>query len=429
MAEMSTLLGYEIVDKKARELIASLGGETSVAKYETQLDRLYEHFKYDRSVRPYCAIAIPKSSSYISSGFYLFFYENKLVERTASLGKQVFCSYGIYNATLTSLPDDFNNIEKVVDFVTDNFSSSDVKYSGSWHTIDTDRYYYYANYKTSSFPTIELDIPFDGDIKFPKISDMEITHGSKGQVLITEGNGAIGFISLPRVASYEDRLYEHFKISKSEYPYVYITIESSANGDKYICFTDGIECTEWTEDEPPKYIITGRHKYAFIPLTTGFGHEVCRDLESLLTYITSNVSSIDLMGPFFEDTSLIHEVSVGGNYHYIAIDKKPTGTYNNIFDLRQLPLLTVDKGARFKSIVKNGRITGDYGTAGQYMITNGDGTVSFADSAGSGTDVTVPTKVSELENDAGYITVNALSDIESRLTALENIDIAEGGAY
>lgn len=413
MAEMSTLLGYEIVDKKAREMIAGLeGGGTSVEKYETQLDRVYKHFNYDRSVRPYCVIAIPKSSSYISGGFYLFFYDNKLAEKDASWGKQVFCSYGIYNATLTSLPDDFNNIEKVVDFVTDNFSSSDVKYSGSWHTIDTVRYYYYANYKTSSFPTIELDIPFDGDIKFPKISDMDITHGSKGQLLITEGNGAISFVSLPPVASYEDRLYEHFKISKLEYPYVYVTITFTGNSDKYVIFTDGIELTDRTADEPPKYTITGRHKFAVIPVLAGLSNEVCRDLESVTNYIINNMAPIDLNGVYNPGTSILRECFATDGYHYVTINK-PAGTYNNVFDLRQLPLLTVDRGARFKSTTKNGRVTGDYGEAGQYMITNGDGTISFADGAGSGTDITVPTKVSELENDVGYITADDLTALNT----------------
>jgi len=60
--------------------------------------------------------------------------------------------------------------------------------------------------------------------------------------------------------------------------------------------------------------------------------------------------------------------------------------------------------------------TTDYGTAGQYMITNGDGTVSFADSAGSGMDVMVPTKVSELENDAGYIKASDLPNIDTDIT-------------
>lgn len=359
--------------------------ETSVAKYETQLDRLYRHFKRDRYVFPYCTIVFPNNpvagSSNLSS-FNLFFTKKKMNERTSAGSMYISDRNGGYciTDTLASLPENFDHtvVSEVIDFIISNYTASNIKTTSSYneYRIEHNYYTYYTNSKYVSFPSIELDIPFDGNIKFPKISDMEITHGSKGQLLTSEGDGTIGFTTLPPSTKYEDRLYTHFSVSKHEYPYIHMAIAFDKL-DAFIFFAKNMEETSWGV-----YTMSGEYMSASIPRTGGLTSEVCLDIDRLLNYIVENVEWNSLSTPVKGTYSLSSLISLQSfSYHYINIDRSDKGY--NVFDLRQMPVLTTERGVRFTSGV-HGHTEKQYyyGEAGQYLISNGDGSVSFADGAG-----------------------------------------------
>lgn len=244
-----------------------------------------------------------------------------------------------------------------------------------------------------------------------KVSELE---NDAGYVNHDEMNTAIENCVFfpPNLSNHTTKIYEAAGVSKKEYPYLLAAYSMYAYNDP-----GSIELYFGKQARTSFYGETCISFYGYIEMIA-YSYGPIDDMTNLMgvsDYIVSAINSGNMTiknGNTTKDVDLI--TGRKGVYVNFDMSNYTTASYY-MFDDRIVNL----------------------GTAGQVLVTNGDGSIVFTDinNSGGGASVTVPTKVSELENDAGYITADDLSEnvkineIESRLTALESIDIAEGGAY
>lgn len=451
MAEMSTLLGYEIVDKKARELIAGLegggtggGSDIEVPTKVSELENDAGYIATDDLPDEIVTFSM-KTVDYTDS----IYEAANIASQNAGKGeitKSLYPFLLVYSTNsytpystvyfIESFIDDFDDILKLNNYIyfaipdTGMLDGTDIrdisiriidginKTTNPINKIDgaggifgeinieagTNRNTLYVNFDL-------LDIKPTATREYYNLISEEPDYGTAGQRMITNGDGTVGF-AYSAGSGTDIELTDDLGTDDS-------SIALSAKGGKLL--------QDQIDD------IYGRiNMISAEPIYEAAGVSIDDN-----PYLSVLINPNGYMAICFAPTiSANGSDKIQFNSPMILYDS------NGLISIADLSDLNTVRDKAVEVISSNtpktsGSYSVTYGVETAYYYTNFDPTDYGVTNTGNhwmfssdfGTDVTVPTKVSELENDAGYITVNALSDIESRLTALENIDIAEGGAY